>query len=228
MADWTPLSFNLEYCHDQSQSSLFSTIPPEIRTLIFNFALLDYEDLTDPYPQFAPYYRLGHRGRIRSDTGLLSTCRLIFLETRELPLRLATFTFWKWDEAEYGGPLAYNGRPFCSFLKLLTSRNSPAKWSRLWRSRTRRSLWLKKTSAFPAPASPEDSNNCRHLLDHGVGLVVRVLAQITRLQSNAYHHLFWRPGILPNPYKRPPHRHPGLLYPSTLPPPPQQRPCCHR
>lgn len=84
-------------CNPQSQSPLFSTLPPEIRTYIFSLALLQYEDLSNPYPEHDYCYRPGHRARHIVSTSLLQTCRLVWLEANHWSMTQAVHYFW-YDE----------------------------------------------------------------------------------------------------------------------------------
>jgi len=92
-----PTPENLASCNAQSQSPLFSILPPEIRTYIFSLALLQYEDLSNPYPEYDYCYRPGHRARRIVSTSLLQTCRLVWLEANQWSMTQATHYFW-YDE----------------------------------------------------------------------------------------------------------------------------------
>ncbi|KAJ3735177.1 hypothetical protein DFJ43DRAFT_1020405 [Lentinula guzmanii] len=80
--------------NNQQQSPLFSQIPPEIRNTIFLYALLSYEDLSIIYPNDTHYSRPEYRHASRIDPRLLQTCRLVYLETRLLPLNADEHVFW--------------------------------------------------------------------------------------------------------------------------------------
>ncbi|KAF5364506.1 hypothetical protein D9757_011970 [Collybiopsis confluens] len=81
--------------HDAQESSpLFHHVLPEIRNTIFLYALLSYEDQSIAYPNDAHYSRPEYRFSIRIDTRLLQTCRLVYLETRFLPVITYEHTFW--------------------------------------------------------------------------------------------------------------------------------------
>ncbi|GAB7342853.1 hypothetical protein MBLNU457_g0978t1 [Dothideomycetes sp. NU457] len=71
--------------HDQKQSPLFSTIPPEIRNQIFTLALSPYDDLSAAYPLDTSYRRPGYIAPKKTSTDLLRTCKLIYHETWFLP-----------------------------------------------------------------------------------------------------------------------------------------------
>ncbi|KAF7323708.1 hypothetical protein MKEN_00591700 [Mycena kentingensis (nom. inval.)] len=74
-----PLSVQLAATpsHEQLQSPLFTTLFPELRTIIFTIALTEYDDKTRPYSKHSWCYRPGftHAGKI--STGLLATCRRV-------------------------------------------------------------------------------------------------------------------------------------------------------
>ncbi|KAJ7589490.1 hypothetical protein C8J56DRAFT_938724 [Mycena floridula] len=80
--------------NNQSQSPLFTYIPSEVRNTIFLYALLSYDDLGTLYPNNAHYCRPGYRYTARIDPRLLRTCRLIYLETRLLPMLVTGHVFW--------------------------------------------------------------------------------------------------------------------------------------
>ncbi|KAJ3843566.1 hypothetical protein F5878DRAFT_604569 [Lentinula raphanica] len=80
--------------HKQHQSPLFYHIPPEIRNTIFLYALLSYEDLSVVYRDDKHYSRPDYHHASRIDPRLLQTCRLVYLETRYLPLNADEHVFW--------------------------------------------------------------------------------------------------------------------------------------
>lgn len=85
---------NLAKCHPQDQSPLFK-LPAELRSMIFHFACLPYDDeYDDPWEETAFYYRPEHRARHVTDVSLLLTCRRAWLETNHLPLQLGDHSFW--------------------------------------------------------------------------------------------------------------------------------------
>ncbi|ORY69795.1 uncharacterized protein BCR38DRAFT_420098 [Pseudomassariella vexata] len=79
---------------DQSSSVLFSTIPSEIRSYIFEYAFIPDDDFTKPYPVDRFYSRPGHRYHPKTNLALLQTCKRVFQEARVLPVACATHTFW--------------------------------------------------------------------------------------------------------------------------------------
>lgn len=90
----TSLEDHLHKCHQQDQSPLFGQLPKEIRDLIFSFATDQYEDMQNKYSETAFHYRPGNRGPLTTSTSLLSTCRRIWLETSQLPIRKSKITMW--------------------------------------------------------------------------------------------------------------------------------------
>lgn len=72
----------------QNVSPLFSTIPKEIRDLIFEYALRAYPDPRRPYESTAQYARPGSTGHPRIAAELLSTCKAIYTECYQLPVTL--------------------------------------------------------------------------------------------------------------------------------------------
>jgi hypothetical protein len=74
---------------------LFTIIPPEIRNKIFRLALLSYYDPNQPpYPLNEYYARPGYLSPRRIDTSLLVTYRLIYLETRLVPIIYNEHVVW--------------------------------------------------------------------------------------------------------------------------------------
>ncbi|KAK4504778.1 hypothetical protein PRZ48_002740 [Zasmidium cellare] len=94
-----PTAESLSKCNLQESSPLFTTLPAELRTFIFELATSPYDDPAHPYKKTAYYYRPGYHAKPKTDIALLSTCRLIWLETNHLPLQQSCPTFWfKVDE----------------------------------------------------------------------------------------------------------------------------------
>ena len=84
----------LAKCNSQFQSPLFSTLPREIRDLIWSFATAPVEDETQKYAVNGYYCRPGHRARHKTYTSLLYTCRRVWLEANALPMLQAEHCFW--------------------------------------------------------------------------------------------------------------------------------------
>ncbi|KAK7059668.1 hypothetical protein R3P38DRAFT_2495918 [Favolaschia claudopus] len=83
-------SFNV---NPQTQSPLFGVLYPELRNLIFVFALTAYDDRSRPYSKHSCYYRPGFEYPTRIATDLLLSCRLIYLETHLAPVSLNEHAF---------------------------------------------------------------------------------------------------------------------------------------
>lgn len=98
----------------QKQSPLFNQIPPEVRNTIFLYALLSYEDLGTLYPSNDHYSRPEYRHASHIDPRLLQTCRLVYLETRFLPVMADEHVFWC-DRAPPG--LKYANNPSLYFQR---------------------------------------------------------------------------------------------------------------
>ncbi|KAF9077062.1 hypothetical protein BDP27DRAFT_1313061 [Rhodocollybia butyracea] len=80
--------------NEQDNCPLFDRIPPEVRNTIFLYALLSYEDLSARFPDDEHYSRPEYRHASHIDPRLLQTCRLIYLETRFLPVMADEHVFW--------------------------------------------------------------------------------------------------------------------------------------
>ena len=82
------LSQNISEVNRQLQSPLFSILPEEIRVSIWTYALVAYEDPNQLYPKHLRCNRPGQAGALRIAKELLLTCKAVYLETYELPVRL--------------------------------------------------------------------------------------------------------------------------------------------
>ncbi|KAH0539055.1 hypothetical protein FGG08_004401 [Glutinoglossum americanum] len=78
----------------QPNCPLFTRIPPELRTRIYEYALAEYDDLDHPYREDTFYYRPGYHYHRRIDTSLLLTCRLVYLESHLIPLSVNEHVFY--------------------------------------------------------------------------------------------------------------------------------------
>ncbi|KAL9100571.1 MAG: hypothetical protein Q9163_004060 [Psora crenata] len=80
---------NLPYINPQLDSPLYSRLPAEIRTMVFEYALLAYGDPAKPYSKHSYHYRVpGYTHARRIATALLLSCRRVYMETSTLPLEL--------------------------------------------------------------------------------------------------------------------------------------------
>jgi hypothetical protein len=76
--------------HPQTQSPLLTVLPSEIRNSIFEYAVCQTIDDSKPVSATSHMHRPGHEYNAYIDTNLLRTCRLVYCETRTLPLQSAT------------------------------------------------------------------------------------------------------------------------------------------
>ncbi|KAI9651737.1 MAG: hypothetical protein M1831_000487 [Alyxoria varia] len=79
---------------DQSECPLFSTIPGELRDIIFDYALSEYEDTSRPYNEQTCYRRPDYHAPRRIDTDLLRTCQAIHREAWFRPWTNAEHVFF--------------------------------------------------------------------------------------------------------------------------------------
>lgn len=77
-------------CLAQEQSSLFSSIPAEIRQEIFAYSLAEQNGKREISKE-AYFYRPDYTHDHYIETAFLKTCRRIYLETRLIPVRNVTF-----------------------------------------------------------------------------------------------------------------------------------------
>ncbi|KAI9372239.1 hypothetical protein BJX61DRAFT_534100 [Aspergillus egyptiacus] len=78
----------------QSESPLFTTLPAELRTEIFTYALSPYEDPQARYQKHTYWTRPGSSAPLTTCTALLRTCKAIYAETWFLPFALSEHTFY--------------------------------------------------------------------------------------------------------------------------------------
>ncbi|TKA28223.1 hypothetical protein B0A50_04195 [Salinomyces thailandicus] len=83
-----------EKCDAQDASPLFTTLPRELRDLIWAYATAPYEDPNAKFEETAYYYRPGHTARLKTDTALLLTCRRIWLEANAMPMLQSEQSFY--------------------------------------------------------------------------------------------------------------------------------------
>ncbi|KAK5104970.1 hypothetical protein LTS08_001243 [Lithohypha guttulata] len=79
---------------DQFSSPLFSDLPGEVRDLIYEYALADYEDLANAYELDTCYRRPDYMAPRKTDTALLRTCQAVYNDAWYLPWTLAQHTFF--------------------------------------------------------------------------------------------------------------------------------------
>lgn len=95
----------------QTLSPLYQKIPAEIRELIWQFALLRYEDLQLPFDPSKQYCRPGQIARLRIAVELLLTCRAIYVETFLLPFILNPITVFDNEEDDQPPGQLLKGTP---------------------------------------------------------------------------------------------------------------------
>ncbi|KAL4734669.1 hypothetical protein BDV11DRAFT_174560 [Aspergillus similis] len=107
--------------HHQSQSPLFSTLPPEIRSEIFNYTLSPIEDKTKLYAKETYWARPGYSAPHKTYTELLRTCKRVYAESWFMPFALAEHSFylvardrapstrtnWRWEKRLMEGWLKF-------------------------------------------------------------------------------------------------------------------------
>lgn len=93
--DTRPTAENLAKCDPQLESPFFK-LPAELRSAVFEFACLPYDDENDRYDGHSchRWRRPGHEARHLTSTSLLLTCRRAWLEANHLPFRLGDHSFW--------------------------------------------------------------------------------------------------------------------------------------
>ncbi|KAH6652581.1 hypothetical protein BKA67DRAFT_566944 [Truncatella angustata] len=87
---------------EQPDCIFYSRLPAEVRTIIFEYALVPDPDLKKPYAPNRVFYRPYLRHHPKTRVALLRTCKLVFRETRLMPVAQATHYFWL-----FGGPWRY-------------------------------------------------------------------------------------------------------------------------
>lgn len=108
------------YINPQIASPLFTIIPAEIRTQIFEYALIGYPDPAKPYSQHSYWYRPGYTHARAISTNILLTCRRVYLETDLLPLQLNEHVIWGVERSR----IPPNATPYLLNNHLKTSQKS--------------------------------------------------------------------------------------------------------
>lgn len=86
----------------QLQSPLFAILPSEVRNLIFEYAICQIIDPHKSRPENqSARSRPNHERSPMIDTALLRTCRLVYTETRTIPLRSTTHHVYGDQAASY-------------------------------------------------------------------------------------------------------------------------------
>ena len=151
----------------QSSSPLFSTLPPELRTIIFHYALLASPDPQKPYSRHSYWYRPGYTHARSIATNLLRTCRRVYLETHSLPLELNEHIVWGVEKSrippgvERKSYLINDRMKLCqkdiiTYVHLFTQQF----WLEDWGDQG--DQWLAFSQAWPARAPPRLRITIRH------------------------------------------------------------------
>ncbi|KAJ5971604.1 uncharacterized protein N7479_001522 [Penicillium vulpinum] len=80
--------------NEQTQSNLFSILPPEIRYVIFAYSLTSAPDTTQLPGQYGYCTRPGYETRHRTYTELLRTCKKVYMEAWFMPFICSEHAFW--------------------------------------------------------------------------------------------------------------------------------------
>jgi len=94
--------------NQQHQSPLFTSMPKEMRDLIFEYASLAYPDPDRPYSNKERYVRPGACGHPRIAVELLLTCKAAYVEAYQLPITLNPIVIY-YDNASHIPPHARSG-----------------------------------------------------------------------------------------------------------------------
>ena len=138
------------YINPQIASPLFSTLPAEIRSLIFYYALLAYPDPTRPYSKHTFWYRPGYTHAQAIAVALLLTCRRVYLETHLLPVVHNEHIIWGVEKSRippgstyylfYDRHMKHSQRNAVRYVHLFTQQF----WLEDWRNQ-----WLEFTNSWP-------------------------------------------------------------------------------
>ena len=80
---------------NQQKASPFFKLPAEIRNDVYELVFAEYT--IGQYPPTAKWMRSGYEGQKNTDCALLLTCRQVWIEAYNIPISLATPTFWFWN-----------------------------------------------------------------------------------------------------------------------------------
>ncbi|TFK22267.1 hypothetical protein FA15DRAFT_671736 [Coprinopsis marcescibilis] len=75
---------NLSTVNPQNDSPLYTTFPPEVRRYIVSYVLSAYDDTSEPWSFQSYYRRPGYTGGKRTEVAVLRTCKLMYIESRDL------------------------------------------------------------------------------------------------------------------------------------------------
>lgn len=79
---------------DQSLSKLFTEIPGEVRDLIYQYVLADFEDMENEYELHTMYRRPEYFAPRKTDTSILRTCQAVYNEAWYMPWTSTRHTFY--------------------------------------------------------------------------------------------------------------------------------------
>ncbi|KAI0142753.1 hypothetical protein GGR57DRAFT_377387 [Xylariaceae sp. FL1272] len=77
---------------EQDGSPLFTKLPIELREMIWDYALMQYQDTDALYPLYESYARPGQAAPMRVAVELLRTCRAVYLEAFLVPFKVNPMT----------------------------------------------------------------------------------------------------------------------------------------
>ena len=138
------------YINPQIASPLFSTLPAEIRSHIFYYALVAYPDPARPYSKHSFWYRPGYTHARAIAVALLLTCRRVYLETDLLPVVHNEHIIWGVEKSRippgstyylfYDRHMKHSQRNAVRYVHLFTQQF----WLEDWRNQ-----WLEFTTSWP-------------------------------------------------------------------------------
>lgn len=150
------------YINPQTASSLFSTLPAELRNLVFQFALTGYPDPDRPYSRHSFWYRPGYTHARKIAIELLLTCRRIYLETNLLPIIQNEHVIWGVERSRMprqtssyllGNRMKLSQRNAIQYVHLFTQQF----WLEDWKDR-----WLAYSQSWPDGCPPRLRITIRH------------------------------------------------------------------
>lgn len=79
---------------DQQSCKLFTDLPGEVRDLIYEYVLADFEDMENEYDLHTCYRRPEYFAPRKTDTAILRTCQAVYEEAWYLPWTSSRHTFY--------------------------------------------------------------------------------------------------------------------------------------
>ena len=151
------------YINPQIASPLFSTLPAEIRSHIFYYAILAYPDPARPYSKHSFWYRPGYTHARAITVNLLLTCRRVYLETDLLPVVHNEHPIWGVEKSRippgstnyllHDRHLKLSQRNAVRFVHLFTQQF----WLEDWKNQ-----WLAFTKSWPEGGPERIRISIRH------------------------------------------------------------------